>query len=700
MTPPRARRVPTARALALAGLAAPVALSLALILPDWFVLALVPGAALLVLLMVDAIAGLRARAIDLDIVAPKELEIGATASVSVTVTRLQGANPVACVGLLEVSGPLAPPLRAAGSIDVAGAAPAADGRLNFPLAANRRGPAALETLVLRWSEPLGLVHTLATIPLDRQLVVVPNLAAVRQLALSRMTVSDLLGGAAVQRPTESGSFAALREYMPGMDIRTIDWKRSARHRKPLAREYDLESDQDIILAFDTGHLMGEPLDGVPRLDHAIAAGLLVGFLSLRAGDRVGLFGFDADAHTFSPPTSGRKRFADLRRRASSLRYAPSETNFTLGLTTLMARLRRRAFIIILSEFIDSITAELMIDSLKRVSGRHLVLFVSLGEPDAGNAEGGRAAALRRRRPGRHCRPVPDRTASGIRPAGASGRPLPGGAARAYRGSADQYLSRHQAAGVDLMEGELKSVRFRREREQSWRKLELLLTEVERRGAHRLSIDEAIELPVLYRSCLSSLSVARAISADRSMLTYLEALALRSYLIVHSRRFRFFAALGQFYGVTLPRAIRAEGWLIGLAILVMGATILAGYQLVRADLAYFNAIVDPGLAGSRTPAASPETLRHTLYDQPPALESLARFAAYLFSHNAMVAVLTFAVGFALMVPTLLLVAINGLMIGAMVALFAERGLGLDMLAWLSIHGPPNCWPSFWRPPADW
>ena len=236
-----------------------------------------------------------------------------------------------------------------------------------------------------------------------------------------------------------------------------------------------------------------------------------------------------------------------------------------------------------------------------------------------------------------------------------------------------------------MDGELKSVRFRREREQSWRRLEALLTQVERRGAHRLTIDEAIDLPVLYRSCLSSLSVARAVSADRGLLSYLEALAVRAYLIVHSRRFRILPALGRFYAVTLPRAMRAEGWLIGLAALVLAATTLAGYQLVRADPAYFNAIVDPGLAGDRTPAATTETLRRTLYDQPPALEALAMFAAILFSHNSMLAVLTFAVGFALMVPTLLLVAVNGLTIGAMVALFVERGLGIDMLAWLSIHG---------------
>ena len=377
MTVVRTQRIPAPRALALAALAVPVALALALTAPDRFFLALAPGLGLLVLLVVDGLACLRTSGVNVAVEAPKELEIGATAEARITATRLKRTAPVSCIGLLEVTGPLEPPPGGAGIIAPADAGGAG---LTFPLSASRRGPATLERLVLRWAGPLGLIRTVATVALNRDLVVVPNLAAVRQLALSRMTVSDLLGGAAVQRPTEAGSFAALREYMPGMDIRTIDWKRSARHRKPLAREYDLESDQDIVLAFDTGHLMGEPLGGVPRLDHAIAAGLLVGFLSLRAGDRVGLFAFDADAHTFSPPASGRNRFADLRRRASGLRYAASETNFTLGLTTLMARLRRRAFIIILSEFIDSITAELMTDSLRRISGRHLVLFVSLGNP--------------------------------------------------------------------------------------------------------------------------------------------------------------------------------------------------------------------------------------------------------------------------------------------------------------------------------
>src|SRR6185312_3335757 len=116
----------------------------------------------------------------------------------------------------------------------------------------------------------------------------------------RLFARDAMFGLKAQLETGDGSeFHALRELVTGMDRRTIDWKQSARHMKLLAKEFRTERNHPVIFAIDTGRLMCEPLQGAPRLDRAINASLLMAFVSLKLGDRVGLFGFDIRPTLFS-----------------------------------------------------------------------------------------------------------------------------------------------------------------------------------------------------------------------------------------------------------------------------------------------------------------------------------------------------------------------------------------------------------------
>jgi uncharacterized membrane protein SpoIIM required for sporulation len=233
--------------------------------------------------------------------------------------------------------------------------------------------------------------------------------------------------------------------------------------------------------------------------------------------------------------------------------------------------------------------------------------------------------------------------------------------------------------------QLKSSQFRREREASWRALEGMLAQAESSGLRSLSGDNLLRLPSLYRATLSALSVARSISLDRNLVTYLETLAARAYFHVYGPRAGLPAALGAFLGHTLPSAIRQLKWPILLAATVLFLGAGSGYAVTLANVDWFYTFVDTDLASGRTPAATTEYLRTTLFDPPPATDHLAAFASELFTHNAKITLLCFALGIAFGVPTLLLLFSNGLMMGAFVALFASRGLGTDMLGWLWIHG---------------
>jgi len=236
----------------------------------------------------------------------------------------------------------------------------------------------------------------------------------------------------------------------------------------------------------------------------------------------------------------------------------------------------------------------------------------------------------------------------------------------------------------VSELQLKSTRFREEREAGWRKLESLLAKVERGAAAQLSDEDLLAIPVLYRAALSSLSVARTISLDRSLLDYLETLCARAYFVVYGVRGTIWSSLWRFFLEDWPAAARAlwKETAVAVGLTLLGC--LVGYGLVMAQPEWFDAFMPAALVEGRDPSASVETLRQTLYAHK-ADDPLSAFAALLFTHNAGVALVAFALGFAFGLPTAFLVVSNGCMMGAFVALFVSKGLGFQVGGWLGIHG---------------
>ncbi|PKP91026.1 MAG: hypothetical protein CVT77_13385 [Alphaproteobacteria bacterium HGW-Alphaproteobacteria-16] len=227
-------------------------------------------------------------------------------------------------------------------------------------------------------------------------------------------------------------------------------------------------------------------------------------------------------------------------------------------------------------------------------------------------------------------------------------------------------------------------RFRQEREGNWQRLEMLLDLVERKSPRRLSSADLIELPRLYRSTLSALSIARDTSLDGSMIAYLESLSTRAYFILYGTRTSFWRQIGDFFLRGWPSAVRGiwqETLLIAALFFASG---IAGYFLVLSDPAWFSAIVPGNLAGGRDMQASAEFLRSTLYNSE-GRDGLEVFATYLFTHNSQISIMAFALGFAFGVPTMFLIASNGVLLGAFYAVFVPKGLGVGLTGWLLIHG---------------
>lgn len=229
-----------------------------------------------------------------------------------------------------------------------------------------------------------------------------------------------------------------------------------------------------------------------------------------------------------------------------------------------------------------------------------------------------------------------------------------------------------------------SRRFREEREESWFRLEALIDQIEKRSPSRLSDDDLLALPVLYRSALSSLSVARETSLDAQLISYLEGLCTRAYFIVYGARQGLGARLRQFFAHDWPAAVRSLWGETLIALLLTLAGAIAAYLLIREQPQWFYSFIDTEMAAGRDPTATAASLRAGLYEKSGG-NGLGVFATFLFTHNARIAIFCFALGFAFCVPTALLLLYNGCMLGAFYAVYLPHGLGWEFTGWLMIHG---------------
>jgi uncharacterized protein (DUF58 family) len=361
--------------LLLAGI--PVALLPSLLSPAWVPVWLAAVGLTVVGVSLDALLCVGARRVLSPVSTPPLVYIGHPDVLSVDLSLRGRARRLSVAVLADLPPELVPQPVARATVT-----PSTPVRVDVPLVPRQRGTFHVRALWLAWEGPLGLVRREVRRPAEAVVRVIPDVRSVREAAIRFFSAREFVSGLKVARGMGDGSeFASLREHVPGMDTRALHWKASARHRRLLGQEFRAERNHQVVLALDTGRLLREPLAGIPRLDHAVNAALLVAYVSLRAGDRVGLFAFDERVRAFVEPQGGLRAFPRLQAACAGLQYSTAETNFTLGLADLATRLRRRSLVVLLTDFVDSVTAELMVENLTRLSRRHLLLFVALRDPE-------------------------------------------------------------------------------------------------------------------------------------------------------------------------------------------------------------------------------------------------------------------------------------------------------------------------------
>lgn len=367
---------PGRRLLLLAGgaLALTVLVLAADVLPPEAVLLL--WTALAMIALADLMIARTARGLDLSIAAPAEVFNGETARLRVRLNGSRGPVPSVAEARAEADDAL-------GGVIRFGFAPVsekvAEGAVT--LVARRRGRFYLQAVWLRWSSPLVLWEFVARLPAETLIRVIPNIRPVVSGTIDATVRSELYGVKDTVARGEGSEFHQLVDFTTGMDTRGIDWKHSARHRTLVAKEMRAERNHQIILALDNGYLMRSEVAGLARIDHAINAALATAWAAGLGGDLVGLYSFDAEPRGFTPPQPARAAFPALRRQMADMEYATVESNPTLALAYLNGQLKRRSLIIIFSDFADTTTAELLIENLQVLNKAHVIVFVTLRDPE-------------------------------------------------------------------------------------------------------------------------------------------------------------------------------------------------------------------------------------------------------------------------------------------------------------------------------
>jgi uncharacterized protein (DUF58 family) len=175
-------------------------------------------------------------------------------------------------------------------------------------------------------------------------------------------------------------FESLHDYRFGDDPRRIDWRTTARLRRPIVRRYQIERHRDVMIVVDCGRLMGTETDRGSKLDCAVDSALLLGRVALQSGDRCGLGMFDDQVRGYLPPVTGAASMNALADCVYDAQVAWRESDFTPMFAALQRRQAKRSLIVVLSDVVDAETSEQFRASLLRLQKRHVVLFAALRTP--------------------------------------------------------------------------------------------------------------------------------------------------------------------------------------------------------------------------------------------------------------------------------------------------------------------------------
>ncbi|WP_033295073.1 DUF58 domain-containing protein [Amycolatopsis jejuensis] len=341
-------------------------------------------AVLLVLVVVDlALAG-SVRALQFSRSGTNSVRLGEPAEVTLTVT-----NP----GRRVVRGVLRdawPP--SAGADDRHAVVIPAGERRAYPTALlpTRRGDRVAARVTVRAVGPLGLAARQGSHVVPWTVRVLPPFHSRKHLPSRLARLQQLDGRNAVLIRGQGTEFDSLREYVIGDDVRSIDWRATARAADVMVRTWRPERDRQVVLVLDTGRVSAGRVGDAPRLDAAMDAALLLAALASRAGDRVDLVAYDRVVRASVPSSSS--LLPSLVNALASVEPSLVETDARGMVAEVLRRTRRRALVVLLTGLETAPLEEGLFPVLGSLTARHEVLVASVADPRVAEMAASRGSA--------------------------------------------------------------------------------------------------------------------------------------------------------------------------------------------------------------------------------------------------------------------------------------------------------------------
>lgn len=245
----------------------------------------------------------------------------------------------------------------------------------------RRGRGSGGRMAIRRLGPLGLAWKQERRDIPWDATVFPNLTGAGLRALpSRVSRRREAGLRSIRRPGEGRLFESLREWIPGDDTRIIDWKATARRGKPIARVYEDERRQQVLIVLDAGRLLTAESAGVPRIEAAIEAALRLAHAAVEHDDDVGILVFADEIQAFTAPARGRRGLRAVLGALAAVEGRLVESDYPSAFRYLAARSRKRALTVLFTDVIDRSASAALVAQTASLRPRHLPVAVTLRDP--------------------------------------------------------------------------------------------------------------------------------------------------------------------------------------------------------------------------------------------------------------------------------------------------------------------------------
>jgi uncharacterized protein (DUF58 family) len=253
---------------------------------------------------------------------------------------------------------------------------------SYSITPHKRGRYEFGRTAVRYLSRLGLVWCQTELGLEQSVKVYPNMRRAREIELRALGARSFL---AIQRKAvrrgEGREFESMRDYVRGDELRHISWTATARRNKLTTRQYQIERDQTVIIALDAGRLMTGRIGDETKFDTAIHASLALMSASSRAGDNCGLVVFGRRIRKYLPPKRGLEHIDAVLESLYDLEPELIEPSYARGFQFIAANLKKRSFVVILTDLVDKDSSKELINSLKLLRPRHLPLVVTIGDRD-------------------------------------------------------------------------------------------------------------------------------------------------------------------------------------------------------------------------------------------------------------------------------------------------------------------------------